>query len=103
MFAVWLPMFPRPQERWSLPGAVEEFEAFVQFWDDERIVSAEVKQRIWPDYDGEIPWDLFILFDTQATWATANDHVIGLGRTVIGESDKLDALLLAHGLQSESQ
>ena len=86
-------MFPRMQERWSLPGAVEELQAFVQFWDDERIVSAEVKRRILPDYDGEIPWDLFILFDAQATWATAEDHLAGWGRTVIGESDKLDALL----------
>ena len=92
-------MFPRPQERWSLPGAVEELQAFVQFWDDERVVSADVKKRIWPDYDGEFPWDLFILFDAPSTWATAEDHVVGWGRTVIGQSDKLEALLLALGPQ----
>lgn len=91
-------MFPRPQEWWSLPGVVEEHGAFVQFWDDERFVSAEVKQRIWPDYDGDTPWDLFILFDGEATWATASEHVVGWGTTVIGESETLDALLLAQGL-----
>ena len=86
-------MFPRMQERWSLPGAVGELARFRQFWDDERGVSAEVKERILPGYEGEVPWDLFILFDPQATWGDASQHVRGWGAPVIAEKDRLDALL----------
>ncbi len=87
-------MFPRPSERRALPEAVEEYSRFTQFWDDERQLSSQVKQRILPGYEGDRPWDLFILFDPDATWDSAGEHIVGWGRTVMQEKDQLDALLL---------
>lgn len=76
-----------------LPGAVEEYAGFAQYWDDERRVSAEVKARILPDYEDDVPWDLFILFDGGATWANASDHVLGWGEPVIEKTEQLERLL----------
>ncbi len=90
---VWLPMYPRPMEWWALPGMVEEFAGFEQFWDDERTVSADVKRRIVPAFDGEIPWDMFILFGTEARWTTAGEHVTASGYTVLHTQDELFAAL----------
>jgi hypothetical protein len=98
VLAVWMPVFPRLLERWALPGAVEELAPFAQFWDDERRVSLEVAERIVPDWNaklGELPWDLFILFDAQAKWANAGAHVIGWGAPIIEEAELLDTLLSA--------
>ena len=94
---VWLPMFPRPQERWALPGMVEEFSGWgiSQYWDDERHVSLEVKQRIVPELEDEVPWDLFILFGPAATWSESQKHVLGWGEPVIRKTEELESLLLA--------
>ncbi len=83
---------PRPAERWALPGAVEEYSRFTQFWDDERQLSIEVKRRILPDFQGD---HVFILFDPYATWDSAREHVVLWGRTVMEKKNELDALLLA--------
>ncbi len=83
---------PRPAERWALPGTVEEYSWFTQFWDDERQLSTEVKRRILPDFEGD---HVFILFDPDATWDSAGEHVVLWGRTVMEKKNELDALLLA--------
>ncbi len=90
-------MFPRLQERRVLPGMVEEFSAWgiPQYWDDGRHLSLEVKQRVIPELEDEVPWDMFILFGPQATWAKAEKHVLGWGEPVIDEAEKLEALLSA--------
>ena len=84
-------------EWWALSGMVEEFSEWgmPQYWDDERHVSLEVKERIVPEVEEEIPWDMFILFSPEATWSEAEKHVIGWGRPVIERTEKLDALLSA--------
>ncbi len=86
-------MYPRPMEWWALPGMVEEFADFEQFWDNERTVSADVKRRIVPAFDGEIPWDMFILFETEARWTTAGEHVTASGYTVLHTQAELFAAL----------
>ena len=94
---VWLPMYPRPMEWWSLPRMAKEFSEWgiPQYWDEERHVSLEVKERIVPDVKENVPWDMFILLGPKATWADAEKHVVGWGRTIIGEKEKLEALLSA--------
>ncbi len=92
---VWLPMFPRPAERRALPKTIKEYSdaPIIHYWDDTRQIGVEFKQRVIPDFDGETAWDAFILFDREATWATAQDHVLGWGSTVVDEEDQLFALL----------
>ena len=65
----------------------------IHYWDDTRQIGVEFKQRVIPDFDGETAWDAFILFDRDATWATAQDHVLSWGSTVVDEEDQLFALL----------
>ncbi len=90
-------MFPRPQEWWALPGMVDEFadSGFVQYWDDERHLSTDVRRRLVPEIEDEVPWDLFILFGPDATWTDAQEHVLGWGEPVIQRADDLEALLAA--------
>ncbi len=94
---VWLRMFPRLMEWWALPRMAEEFTSWgkPQYWDDERHLSLEIRERLVRQVEEEVPWDLVILFSPEATWAEAEKHVLGWGRTVIGEAEKLEALLLA--------
>ncbi len=92
---VWLPVFPRLMERWALPRMAEEFSEWKisQYWDDERRVSLELKERVVPEVEDEVPWDMFILFGPEATWADAEKHVLGWGEPVIHRTEKLEALL----------
>ncbi len=92
---VWLPMLPRPQEWWALPRMVEEFSEWgvPQYWDDERHLSLEVKHRVVPEVKAEIPWDMFIFFGPEATWADAEKHVVGWAVPVISHAEELEALL----------
>ena len=66
-----------------------------QYWDDDLHTSNEVKQRIVPKVEEKVPWDMFILFGPEASWADAGNHVLGWGRTVIDEFDELAGLLAA--------
>ena len=88
-------MFPRPMEWWSLPRMVDEFAdwKFPQFWDDKQHLSRELKTRIIPEIEIKTPWDLFILFGPDATWADAQEHVLGWDYPVIGTKAEFDALL----------
>ena len=97
VYVVWLPMFPTPMEWWALPRMAEEFSGWgiPQYWDDERHVSKAVKERLVPEIEQEVPWDLFILFGPEASWADAEQHVLGWGEPVIDEAKKLEALLSA--------
>ena len=94
---VWLPMFPRPMERWALPAMAEEFAGWgmSQYWDDEHRVSAAVKERLIPEVEEDVPWDMFILFGPEARWADAERHVLGWGRPVIDRAEELATLLSA--------
>lgn len=74
---------------------VKEFSGWgvPQYWDEERHLSLEVKRRIVPDADDEVPWDMFILFGPEATWKTAGKHVLGWGEPVIRQAERLETLL----------
>ncbi len=84
-------------EWWALPRMVEEFSEWgiSQYWDDERRVSLEVKERVVPEVEDEVPWDMFIVFGPEATWAEAEKHVLGWGEPVIHKTENLEALLSA--------
>ncbi len=88
-------MFPRPAEWFALPRTIGEYAdaPIVHYWDDTRRIGVEFKQRVIPNFDGEIAWDAFILFDSRATWANAQDHVLGWGSTVVDQEEQLFALL----------
>ena len=88
-------MFPKPMEWWALPRMAEEFSAWgiPQYWDEERHVSQAVKERVVPEIDADVPWDLFILFGPEASWADAEKHVLGWGEPVINQTEKLESLL----------
>jgi hypothetical protein len=92
---VWLPMLPRLAERRALPGAVRELAGagFAQYWDDARAIGHELKERVIPGYDGEIAWDVWVLFDEEATWDSAQGHVVAWGATVAATEEELFARL----------
>ena len=98
-------MFPRPMEWWALPRMVEEFSEWriSQYWDDQRRVSREVKERLVPEVESEVPWDMFILFGPAATWADAEKHVLGWGEPVIDRAEQLEALLSAVAAHERDQ
>lgn len=77
-------MFPRAAERKALPDVVREFEdaRLRQYWDDDRTLGREFKERIIPAFEGELAWDVWVLFDEAATWETAPEHAVGWGFTV---------------------
>jgi hypothetical protein len=88
-------MFPRFQERRALPRAAASYAdaPLAQYWDDTRQVGREFKQRILPSYPRDVAWDVYVLFDEQATWETAANHVVSWGHTVEDAADELFARL----------
>ncbi len=94
---VWLPMLPRFAEKRALPRMVSEFgdARIAQYWDDTRGVGLEFKSRVIPDFGGKVAWDVFVLFDADATWESAGEHVLGWGSTVVGKEKQLFELLEA--------
>lgn len=88
---VWLPMFPRAAERRALPEVAEEFEGapLRQYWDDARTVGRDFEAHVIPEFDGEVAWDVWVLFDEGATWETAPEHVVGWGYTVESTREEL--------------
>jgi hypothetical protein len=91
VFYVWLPMFPRLAERSALPGVTQEFDGtrIGQYWDDGKSVGREFKERIIPGFDGDVAWDVWVLFDEEATWDSAAEHVVGWGYTVVATEQEL--------------
>lgn len=97
MFYVWLPMFPRPSERRALPDVAREFGSgrVRQYWDGAKVVGRVFKERVVPDFRGNVAWDVWVLFDEGATWDSAGDHVVGWGFTVAATRERLFARLEA--------
>ena len=84
MAYVWLPMFPRFMEWRALPKMAAAYAdaPLSQYWDDAKDVGREFKRRIVPEYPKDVAWDAYVLFDPEATWETAGEHVLGWGYTV---------------------
>ncbi len=75
----------------ELPEAVAEFSdrGFTQYWDDEKAIGREFKERIIQEINGDIGRDAYVLFDQEATWENAGDHIVSWGSTVMNEADQL--------------
>ncbi len=84
-------MFPRLAERRALPKVAAEFDGgpIRQYWDDAKAMGPEFKRRIIPAFDGDVAWDVWVLFDEEATWDTAGKHVVGWGYTVVATREEL--------------
>lgn len=84
-------MFPRLAERRALPKVAEEFGGgqVRQHWDDAKAIGREFKVRVIPAFKGEVAWDVWVLFDHEATWDTAGEHVVGWGYTVASTREDL--------------
>lgn len=91
VFYVWLPMFPRLAERRALPKVAAEFGVgqVRQYWDDAKAVGRGFEERIIPAFDGDVAWDVWVLFDEGATWDSAGHHVVGWGYTVVATREEL--------------
>ncbi len=66
------------------------------YWDPSKAVGRYFRHRIIPDYTrGPIVWDTFIVFGRDGTWKEARKHVLGWGRTIVGDAEKLMTLVEA--------
>ena len=88
-------MFPRFIERRALPEAVSEYAQadVAQYWDDVQAVGRDFVDRIIPECPQEVARDVYVLFDREATWRDAGEHVLGWGGPVAGVADELFAEL----------
>ncbi len=84
MAYVWLPMFPRFMEWRAITKMAAAYAnaPLSQYWDDTKEVGRDFKRRIVPEYPKDVAWDAYVLFDPEATWETAGEHVLGWGYTV---------------------
>jgi hypothetical protein len=48
-----------------------------QYWDGAQSLGRAFRERIVPGFAGEVAWDVWVLFDGQATWESAGQHVLG--------------------------
>ena len=96
---VWLPMFPRIAENAALPDAVAQSAAAgrVHYWDGAQKLGRSMRGMVPDDVTfpglGEVLWDAFLVFDAEATWATAGDHVLASGATIMEDRATLFAML----------
>ncbi len=95
---VWLPMFPRIAENAALPDAVADMAADgrVHYWDGAQALGRAMRGMVPPDVTfpglGDVLWDAFLVFDADATWDTAQDHVLAAGATIVEDQAKLFAM-----------
>ncbi len=92
-------------ERFALPDRAAEYAdaPIAQYWDDTEAIGVEFKQRIVRAFaSGDIVRDAFVLFDREATWADAGDHVLGWGSTVLDEEGRLFGLLEGLGKRPDN-
>ena len=102
-------MFPRFVERRALPEAVSEYAHadVAQYWDDVQAVGRDFKDRVIPECPQQVARDVYVLFDREATWKDAGEHVLSWGGPVFKVADELFAELeklqtgpLATGVES---
>ncbi len=95
VFYVWLPMFPRFIERRALPEAVSEYAHadIAQYWDEVQAVGRDFVDRVIPECPQEVARDVYVLFDREATWRDAGEHVVSWGGPVARVADELFAEL----------
>ncbi len=92
-------------ERFALPDRAAEYAdaPIAQYWDDTKAIGLEFKERIVPGFaSGDTVWDAFVLFDGEATWADAGDHVLGWGSTVVDTEEELFGLLEGLGKRPDN-
>ncbi len=84
-------MFPSFIERRELPEAVAEVSdrGFTQYWDDEKAIGREFKERIIQEINDDVGRDAYVLFDEEATWENAGEHIVSWGSTVMNKADQL--------------
>jgi hypothetical protein len=71
------------------------------FWDEEKVVgtwyagrTAVMRERLTPESkwkDGEVLWDTYLLYGSDARWEDAPTPLIHWGRTVVAARDSLAA------------
>lgn len=52
-----------------------------------------VRGRIIAGFAGEVAWDVWVLFDEEALWDSAREHVVAWGSTVVATEEELFARL----------
>ena len=60
----------------------------MHFWDGEQAVGEWFAREV-DGYEG-IAWDIYYLYGPDATWETVPSPLVGSGRTIYGEREKLE-------------
>jgi len=81
-------------KRWALDtreeidGAGMVDPRVTHLWDAGNVIDQEFLDRFAVDFGG-LDYDVFLLFDREATWGATPPRPVSSGATVIGDSDQL--------------
>ena len=98
VYAVWFNMMPA-DSRSKWPAALLTDSRVTHWWDEGKVVgrwfaprTAGIKPQLAPGSawgDGEILWDAYLLYGTNARWDDAPTGVIHWGRTIVAGRESL--------------
>jgi hypothetical protein len=64
----------------------------IHFWDGEQAIGQWFAKEV-EGYEG-IAWDVYYLYGPDATWESVPSSLLGSGRTIYGEREKLEKQIL---------
>jgi len=86
VYAVWLPMlWSDARDKWD--GTTMPDARVIHFWDGELQIGQWFAKQA-DGYDG-VAWDIYYLYGPDAIWETIPSPLIGSGRTIYAEREKL--------------
>jgi hypothetical protein len=90
VYAVWYEMYPGdsprafPKARTFLPDR-----RVMHYWDQPKDVGKWFVKALPSDYKGEIQWDAYYLYDTDAVWEDQPSSLLVWGRTILQSRQRL--------------
>jgi len=87
VYAVWLPML-RGDSRETWNGTTMPDARVTHFWDGDLQVGRWFAKEV-DGFEG-VSWDIYYLYGPDATWENIPSPLVGSGRTVYREREKLE-------------
>lgn len=89
VYVVWEPVLGGNQDRAADATRAIDTRHVTPYWDAEAASGQWFAENMPWDHGPGPAWDVFYLFDADATWGDAPDPVIAWGYTIFGERDSL--------------
>ncbi|MGH2527132.1 MAG: hypothetical protein ACRDG2_10335 [Actinomycetota bacterium] len=91
VYAVWVPFSGGTSEAADVSRRVLPDSRVTHFWDGDAVTSDWFAENV--DHSPFPAWDVFYLFDPNASWTDVPEPIVSSGATIIGQSSALQVAI----------